>query len=152
MTVPLRRPSELSPETALRRVGLKATAPRLRVLELIQSSAHRHLSAEEVYRLLLEKTPTTASLATVYRVLTQLEASGLLRRQVFDDTRAVYECNDCEHHDHLVCVQCGKVEEFTEPKLESMQEAIADEYGFALRTHRLTLYGVCAACRKKNSG
>ena len=134
----------------LRSHGLKSTLPRLKVLELFQTCAERHMSAEEVYRLLNQR-HGDLGLTTVYRVLSQLEAAGLLRRTGFQPERAVYELNDGRHHDHLVCIECGRVEEFEERMIEKRQEAVAAERGFRLVEHALYLYGVCSDCQKSGS-
>ncbi|MCC7487761.1 MAG: ferric iron uptake transcriptional regulator [Burkholderiales bacterium] len=126
----------------LKTIGLKATAPRLRILELFEKSTVRHLSAEDVYRLLMGE-GLDVGLATVYRVLTQFEQAGLLRRHHFEAGKAVFELNDSSHHDHLVCMQCGHVEEFYDPEIEKRQGRIAKERGFAIRDHALALYADC---------
>ena len=133
-------------EPELRNVGLKVTLPRKRVLEIFRSSPSAHLSAEEVYRQLLDQ-HQDVGMATVYRVLAQLESAGLLLRQVFDGGRAVYEYNEGTHHDHLICVQCGRVDEFTDETIESLQEGIALAHGYRLTDHRLALFGVCPDCQ-----
>jgi Fur family ferric uptake transcriptional regulator len=126
--------------------GLKATAPRLKILEIFQRHAQqmgdRHLSAEDVYRL-LSADRLEVGLATVYRVLTQFEQAGLLSRRNFEAGRAVFELNEGAHHDHLVCVNCGRVEEFVDPEIEERQRRIANERGYDLQEHALALYGVC---------
>jgi len=126
--------------------GLKATAPRLKILEIFQRHAAepgvRHLSAEDVYRLLSAER-LDVGLATVYRVLTQFEQAGLLARRNFEAGRAVFELNEGSHHDHLVCVSCGHVEEFVDPEIEERQRQIAKERGFELQEHALSLYGAC---------
>lgn len=126
----------------LKSMGLKATLPRMKILELFQTGDHRHLSAEDVYKLLLQD-DLDIGLATVYRVLTQFEQAGLLARQHFETGKAVFELNEGEHHDHLVCVQCGLVEEFFDPQIEERQKKIAAERGFELSDHALALYGNC---------
>jgi Fur family ferric uptake transcriptional regulator len=126
----------------LKTIGLKATAPRLRILELFEKSAVRHLSAEDVYRLLM-KEGLDVGLATVYRVLTQFEQAGLLQRHHFESGKAVFELNDSKHHDHLVCMQCGRVEEFYDAEIEKRQGRIAKERGFVIRDHSLALYADC---------
>lgn len=130
----------------LKNIGLKATLPRLRILELFEKSEVRHLSAEEVYRLLLNE-GTDTGLATVYRVLTQFEQAGLLVRHHFESGKAVFELNRGEHHDHLVCIQCGRVEEFHDVEIEKRQVKIAESRGFRIHDHSLHLY---ADCTKKN--
>jgi Fur family ferric uptake transcriptional regulator len=134
----------------LKTIGLKATAPRLRILELFEKSAVRHLSAEDVYRLLMTD-GLDVGLATVYRVLTQFEQAGLLQRHHFESGKAVFELNDSSHHDHLVCMQCGRVEEFYDAEIEKRQGRIAKERGFVIRDHSLALYADCTkpACPNK---
>lgn len=126
----------------LRNIGLKATGPRLRILELFQTSGTRHLSAEDVYRQLLAE-KIEVGLATVYRVLTQFEQAGLLQRHHFESGKAVFELNEGAHHDHLVCLQCGRVEEFYDPEIERRQTKVAKDRGFALHDHSLALYADC---------
>lgn len=127
----------------LKTIGLKATLPRLRILELFEKSAVRHLSAEEVYRI-LQKEGTETGLATVYRVLTQFEQAGLLVRHHFESGKAVFELNQGGHHDHLVCIQCGNVEEFYDAEIERRQIAIAEERGFRIHDHSLHIYADCS--------
>jgi len=126
--------------------GLKATAPRLKILEIFQrhssESGERHLSAEDVYRM-LSADRLEVGLATVYRVLTQFEQAGLLSRRHFEAGRAVFELNEGSHHDHLVCVNCGHVEEFVDGEIEERQRRVAAERGFDLQEHALSLYGLC---------
>jgi len=122
--------------------GLKATLPRIKVLEVFQRAARRHLSAEDVYKALLAE-DADIGLATVYRVLTQFEQAGLLTRNHFEAGKAVFELNQGHHHDHLVCLTCGKVEEFFDEAIEQRQHAIARERGFELQEHSLSLYAVC---------
>ncbi|MBH9551729.1 ferric iron uptake transcriptional regulator [Inhella gelatinilytica] len=122
--------------------GLKATLPRIKVLEVFQRSSRRHLSAEDVYKILLAE-DADIGLATVYRVLTQFEQAGLLHRNHFESGKAVFELNEGHHHDHLVCLTCGKVEEFFDEAIEQRQQAIARERGFALQEHSLSLYADC---------
>src|SRR5258705_11919258 len=126
----------------LKSTGLKVTAPRLKVLDLFQHSDERHLTAEDVYRRLLEE-HSDIGLATVYRVLTQFEQAGLLTRHHFEGGKAVSELNEGGHHDHLVCITCGRVEEFFDPDIEQRQTQIASERGFAIREHALYLYAEC---------
>jgi Fur family ferric uptake transcriptional regulator len=126
----------------LKSSGLKATLPRLKILEIFQSSAVRHLSAEDVYKLLLSEN-LDVGLATVYRVLTQFEQAGLLSRNHFESGKAVFELNEGSHHDHLVCLDCGLVEEFFDEEIEKRQQRIAEERGFKLSEHALALYGTC---------
>jgi Fur family transcriptional regulator, ferric uptake regulator len=128
----------------LKSIGLKATAPRLKILELFQTSAQRHMTAEDVYRQLLLQ-QLDIGLATVYRVLMQFEQANILKRSHFESERAVYELNEGEHHDHLVCLDCGRVEEFHNPDIEALQVKIAQAKGFEIADHALSLY---AHCRK----
>ncbi len=126
----------------LKTIGLKATLPRLKILELFERTEVRHLSAEDVYRLLL-RDGLDIGLATVYRVLTQFEQAGLLQRHHFESGKAVFELNDASHHDHLVCIQCGHVEEFYDAEIEKRQNRIAKERGFTIHEHSLYLYADC---------
>lgn len=130
----------------LKSTGLKATLPRLKILEIFQKSERRHLAAEDVYRLLIEQ-QSDIGLATVYRVLTQFEQAGILVRSNFEGNKAIFELDDGNHHDHLVCVSCGKVVEFHDPTIEKRQMAIAKKHGFAITDHELTLYGRCSDCQ-----
>jgi Fur family ferric uptake transcriptional regulator len=123
-------------------MGLKATLPRLKILELFRAGRQRHMSAEDVYRELLAVNEDVG-LATVYRVLTQFEQAGLLKRSNFESGKAVFELDQGSHHDHLVCLQCGRVEEFVDSGIEQRQQAIARERGFELQDHALALYGNC---------
>jgi Fur family ferric uptake transcriptional regulator len=126
----------------LRKAGLKVTLPRLKILEILERSSTRHLSAEDIYRSLLESNEDIG-LATVYRVLTQFEAASLVTRHHFEDGMAVFELNEGTHHDHIVCLDCGRVEEFTEEGIEARQTAVARRLGFEIREHSLILYGHC---------
>ncbi len=132
----------MSEPKGLRNAGLKATLPRLKVLALFESSQQRHLSAEEVYRLLLAS-GEDVGLATVYRVLTQFEQAGLLVRHHFESDKAVFELNQGSHHDHIVCMQCGRVEEFCDDEIEARQKIAASERGFVIREHSLHIYADC---------
>ena len=127
----------------LKSTGLKATLPRLKILEIFQKADQRHMTAEDVYRLLLAD-HSDIGLATVYRVLTQFEQAGLLSRNSFDNGKAVYELNQGEHHDHLVCLDCGKVIEFSDEVIEQRQRDIAKAHNIRLTNHSLYLYGHCA--------
>ena len=126
--------------------GLKATLPRIKILEIFQKTVQRHMTAEDVYKALLVE-GADIGLATVYRVLTQFEQAGLLSRNHFESGKAVFELNEGHHHDHLVCLSCGKVEEFFDPAIEERQHAIARDRGFELQEHSLALY---ASCIKKD--
>lgn len=126
----------------LKNTGLKATIPRLKILEVFQRSTQRHLTAEDVFRVLL-KEHSDVGLATVYRVLTQFEQASILSRSHFESGKAVYELNEGQHHDHLVCLDCGRVEEFYDPEIENRQQAVAKAKGFAISDHALSLYAHC---------
>ena len=126
----------------LKASGLKATLPRLKILEIFQSSTVRHLTAEDVYKILLADN-MDVGLATVYRVLMQFEQAGLLNRNHFETGKAIFELNEGSHHDHLVCLDCGRVEEFFDPEIESRQQQIAEQRGFRIAEHALALYGHC---------
>ena len=126
----------------LKTAGLKATLPRLRIINLFEQSKVRHLTAEDVYKQLLSE-GVDVGLATVYRVLTQFEQAGLLIRHHFESGKAVFELNQGGHHDHLVCLQCGRVEEFFDPDIEKRQNKIAHERGFQVTEHALYLYAEC---------
>jgi Fur family ferric uptake transcriptional regulator len=132
----------MSTAQSLKEIGLKATLPRRRILELFEASKVRHLSAEDVYKALIAE-GMDVGLATVYRVLTQFEQVGLLARQHFETGKAVFELNPGGHHDHLLCLQCGRVEEFYDGEIEKRQSEIARKAGFELRGHSLALYGDC---------
>lgn len=126
----------------LKSTGLKATLPRLKILEIFQGGKQRHMTAEDVFRVLLEER-SDIGLATVYRVLTQFEQAGLLIRSNFESGKAVYELNEGKHHDHLVCLDCGRVEEFYDPEIEARQQAVAQAKGFEIADHALSLYAHC---------
>lgn len=130
----------------LKSSGLKATLPRIKILEVFQRSARRHMTAEDVFKVLLTD-GADVGLATVYRVLMQFEQAGILSRNHFEAGKAVFELNEGKHHDHLVCLDCGRVEEFFDPEIEKRQKAVAHSRGFELQDHALALY---AACTKKN--
>jgi len=133
----------------LKNTGLKVTTPRLKVLDIFHRAPSRHLSAEDVYKSLLAES-VDIGLATVYRVLTQFEQAGILARSHFESGKAVFELNEGKHHDHLVCLDCGHVEEFFDSAIEERQRAVAKEKGFELQEHALALYGHCT--RKNCSG
>jgi Fur family ferric uptake transcriptional regulator len=126
----------------LKSSGLKATLPRLKILEVFQRSQQRHMTAEDVYKLLLAE-DADIGLATVYRVLMQFEQAGLLSRSHFESGKSVFELNEGKHHDHLLCLTCGRVEEFYDAEIEARQRAVAEQRGFALQEHALSLYAVC---------
>lgn len=134
----------------LKKAGLKATLPRLKILNFLESSDVRHMTAEEVYKSLLES-GEEIGLATVYRVLTQFEAAGLVTRHHFEGGQSVFELNEGTHHDHILCVKCGKVDEFMDPTIEERQHKIADKLGYTMTDHSLYIYGICPDCQKKKS-
>ncbi len=126
----------------LKSTGLKTTIPRQKILEIFQKGVQRHMTAEDVFKHLLNDN-ADIGLATVYRVLTQFEQAGLLHRHHFDSGKAVFELNEGQHHDHLVCLQCGRVEEFFDPEIEKRQNRIAKDRGFEVHDHALYLYVDC---------
>lgn len=130
----------------LRDAGLKVTAPRLKILEILASESGRHFSAEEVYKVLMES-GEDVGLATVYRVLTQFEAAGLVNRLHFEGGHSVFELNQGHHHDHIVCVRCGRVDEFVDETIEKRQKEIAENAGYEMTDHSLYIYGICKECR-----
>ena len=132
----------------LRKVGLKVTLPRLKILKILESADPHHMSAENVYRKLVE-IGKDVGLATVYRVLTQFEAARLVKRHNFDG-HSVFEIDQGEHHDHLVCINCGKVEEFIDEVIESRQKSIAKKSKFKMTDHNLTIYGICQSCEERS--
>lgn len=129
----------------LKAAGLKITIPRLKVLQILEHSPNHHLSAEDVYKALLEM-GEDVGLATVYRVLTQFETAGLVSRHNFEGGHSVFELSQGEHHDHLVCVKCGSVEEFVDEVIEQRQKIIAERANFKMTDHALNIYGVCPKC------
>jgi len=132
----------------LRKAGLKVTLPRVKILDILEASDTRHHSAEDVYKALLE-TGEDIGLATVYRVLTQFEAAGLVTRHHFEGGQSVFELNEGHHHDHILCVKCGRVDEFVDEVIEKRQKAIAAELGYEMTDHSLYMYGICNACRDR---
>jgi Fur family ferric uptake transcriptional regulator len=131
----------------LKKAGLKVTLPRIKILQILENAPQHHVSAEDVYRVLLES-EEDIGLATVYRVLTQFEEVGLVIRHNFEGGHSVFELDHGKHHDHLVCVKCGKVEEFVDPTIEERQQAIADKAGYRITDHSLNIYGICTDCQK----
>ena len=127
----------------LKSTGLKATLPRLKILEIFQQGGQRHMTAEDVFRILLD-VRSDIGLATVYRVLTQFEQAGILSRSHFESGKAVYELNEGQHHDHLVCLDCGRVEEFYDAEIEKRQNDVATAKGFVIADHALSLYAHCS--------
>ena len=126
----------------IKQAGLKVTLPRMKILDMLQHQRGAHLSAEEIYRTLIEL-GEDIGLATVYRVLTQFESSGLVKRHLFESGQSVFEINQGQHHDHILCVDCGRVEEFCDEAIELRQREVAQQIGFELTDHRLILYGHC---------
>lgn len=129
----------------LKKAGLRTTIPRLKILEIFGNSKQRHLSAEDVYRALLEE-GEDIGLATVYRVLTQFVSAGLLSKNMFGENKAVFELDSGEHHDHLVCLECGRVEEFHNDDIERLQVEVSNKFNFKLSYHEMNLFGLCAKC------
>lgn len=126
----------------LRKAGLKVTLPRVKILELLENADQHHMSAEDVYKALIDQ-GSDVGLATVYRVLTQFEQAGIVERHNFDNNLSVFEIAQEEHHDHMVCDVCGKIIEFHSDSIEAEQARIAEKYNFKLSAHSLVLYGVC---------
>jgi Fur family ferric uptake transcriptional regulator len=136
----------------LKRAGLKITLPRMKILEILESSDKKHLSAEDIYRVLLD-TGEEIGLATIYRVLTQFEGAGLVIRHHFETGQALFELERGKHHDHLICVKCGKIIEFVDESIEAKQKEIAAKNGFRISDHSLIIYGICnnESCQQKHS-
>ena len=134
----------------LKRAGLKVTLPRMKILEILESSDKRHLSAEDIYKVLLDA-DEEIGLATIYRVLTQFEGAGLVIRHHFETGQAVFELERGKHHDHLICVKCGKIVEFVDESIETKQKEIAAKNGFRISDHSLIIYGICdnEGCQQK---
>lgn len=130
----------------IKKAGLKVTLPRIKILEMLERSGARHLSAEDVYKALVES-GQDVGLATVYRVLTQFEAAGLVERHHFEGGHSVFELSQGEHHDHILCVKCGKVDEFRDETIEQRQRVIAEKAGYEITDHCLYIYGICQTCR-----
>jgi len=133
----------------LRKAGLKVTLPRVKILQILENSDNKHLSAEDVYKALIEA-EEDVGLATVYRVLTQFESAGLVMRHHFEGGHSIFELTSVDHHDHIVCNNCGKVEEFFDELIEGQQEQIAKKYGFKITDHSMYLYGICQECQGKS--
>jgi Fur family ferric uptake transcriptional regulator len=134
----------------LKNTGLKATLPRLKILEIFQKGELRHMTAEDVFRVLLLE-HSDIGLATVYRVLMQFEQAGILSRSNFESGKSVYELNEGRHHDHFICTSCSKVEEFYDAEIEQRQKVVAKEKGWTVQDHAMSLYGLCADCSKKQA-
>lgn len=131
----------------LKRAGLKVTLPRLKILKILEAANPRHISAEDVYKALMDA-GDNVGLATVYRVLTQFESAGLVVRHTFTDGHAVFELNEQEHHDHLVCTKCNHVIEFMDEEIEKRQQEVSKQYKFRMTDHNLYIYGICQECDK----
>ena len=131
----------------LRKAGLKVTLPRMRILEMLEHNNTRHLSAEDIYKALLDS-GEEIGLATVYRVLTQFETAGLITRHRFEGGHSVFELNEGEHHDHILCVRCGRVDEFVDDVIEQHQLEITRRFGYEMTDHSLYIYGICPDCQK----
>ena len=136
-------------ELDLKKAGLKVTLPRLKMLTILEESDRKHLSAEDIYKIFLGR-GDEIGIATVYRVLTQFEASGIVCRHRFDSESSVFELCSDSHHDHLVCVKCDKVVEFVDDVIESRQHELAKANGFEMTDHKLTIYGLCKDCQKSH--
>ena len=132
----------------LKKAGLKATLPRIRILQILENNSQRHMSAEDVYKALLDA-GEDVGLATIYRVLTQFESAGLVTRHHFEGGHSVFELNEGAHHDHILCVSCGRIEEFVDELIEERQEKIAERLGFSMTDHSLYIYGICPSCQAK---
>lgn len=130
----------------LRKAGLKVTVPRMKILETLARSENRHMSAEELYKALMDA-GEEIGLATVYRVLTQFENAGLVARHHFESGQSVFELDEGEHHDHILCVKCGRVDEFLDEVIEERQIHIAESRGYRMTDHSLYIYGICPDCQ-----
>jgi Fur family ferric uptake transcriptional regulator len=137
----------MTDSTDLKKAGLKATLPRLKILDILENTKLRHMTAEDVYKAMLA-VGEEVGLATVYRVLTQFEQAGLVIRHNFEGGRAVFELNEGRHHDHIVCIECDKVFEFHDPTIEDRQRKVAEKAGFVMDEHSLYIYGVCEGMKK----
>ena len=141
----------MSSTTTLRKAGLKATLPRIKILEFLEKTEERHLSAEDIYKAMLAENEEVG-LATIYRVLTQFEAAGMVVRHHFEGDRSLFELgtnNGVNHHDHLVCERCGSIQEFFDEVIESTQVKVAERFGFKILDHSLHIQGICAACQQE---
>ncbi len=134
----------------LKDAGLKITLPRVKIFQILERSEVHHVSAEDVYKLLLQN-GEEVGLATVYRVLTQFEQAGLVVRHNFEGGHSVFELSSDKHHDHIVCIRCGRVEEFADDEIEQLQRNVANKLGFELTDHSLNMYGLCPECRQKRN-
>lgn len=137
-------------QKSLKDAGLKVTGPRLKIIEVLANSKHRHFSAENIYRELLHM-GDEVPLATIYRALTDFEAAGIVQKQNFEGDRSIFELNEGPHHDHLVCVTCHKIEEFVDNMIEERQREIAERMGYQMKDHSLTIYGICQSCQGAKS-
>jgi len=132
----------------LKKAGLKATVPRLKILQILEENKDQHMRAEDVYKALLES-DEDIGLATVYRVLTQFEAAGLVARHHFEGAHSVFELDHGQHHDHILCTVCGRVDEFMDEAIEERQKAIAEKAGYKITDHSLYIYGICSDCQRE---
>ncbi len=132
----------------LKNAGLKVTLPRIKILEMMENSTSRHQSAEDIYKALLDS-GEEVGLATIYRVLTQFESAGIVKRHHFEEGHSVFELNQGAHHDHILCVKCGRVDEFVDETIETRQKAIAEDLGYEMTDHCLYMYGICSVCRSE---
>ena len=130
----------------LKKAGLKATIPRMKILDMFEHLEGKHLSAEDVYKNFLDM-GEDVGLATIYRVLTQFEAAGLITKHNFEGGHSVYELNQGPHHDHILCVKCGRVDEFLDETIEERQRIIAEKNGYTITDHCLYIYGICKDCQ-----
>lgn len=135
---------------SLKDAGLKITTPRLKILQTLESSVSKHLSAEDIYAALRTEQAIDISLATIYRVLTQFVRAGLIIKHNFDNNGSVFELDNGEHHDHMLCQQCEKVIEFHDDTIEARQDSVAEQFGFTITSHSLQLYGICNECNATN--
>ncbi len=134
----------------LKQAGLKATLPRLKILETLENNPDAHMSAEDIYKVFMDSNDIDIGLATIYRVLTQFESAGIVCRHRFEDGRAVFELDHGKHHDHMVCMQCGDVAEFVDDVIEQRQREIAQKFGFQMTDHCLYIYGICSNCQSQS--
>ncbi|RMH22983.1 MAG: ferric iron uptake transcriptional regulator [Gammaproteobacteria bacterium] len=133
----------------LKNAGLKGTLPRIKVLNVLEAHRHEHLSADDIYHY-LQNEGEEASLATIYRILTQFEAAEIVLRHSFETGHAVYELNEGEHHDHILCIRCGRVDEFVDDTIEKRQAVIAEKAGYMMTDHQLNIFGVCPECQESD--
>ncbi|PLX60058.1 MAG: ferric iron uptake transcriptional regulator [Sedimenticola selenatireducens] len=145
--IPTRNQAVTEYTSKLKQAGLKVTLPRLKILEILSQGEGQHASAEDIYKILLTH-DEDIGVATIYRVLTQCEQAGLVKRHQFEGGRAVFEIAEGDHHDHIICVRCGVVKEFNDETIEARQRQIAEKAGFKMAEHNMTLYGLCKKCQQ----